>query len=313
MDDQKTRIEFYRQRTFSEKMNVTFEFIRENWKAMLKYSFYLIMPICLVQTFATNTFFNVYIQALSNSFGSPQLGNSLGGFLINYGVMLFCILIGSAMMSGMIYAMMQTYATRDNKLQNLTLNDFKEQLVRNAWRILFVALFLIFVYLILMFAAVFLAVTVSRFSLFITMPLVFILLLCMIPLILVIPVYIFERNIQFFDAIKKAWKLGTATLWGMLGLIIVLYFITLVIQTITTMPWYLTLMIGSVFSLSTESMIAQSAIFKFITYILGLLQSYGMYLSMSIGIVGLAFQYFHAREKIEGVTVDSNITHFDEL
>lgn len=280
---------------------------------MLKYSFYLIMPICLVQTFATNSFFNVYINALSSSVGGAKFGSSFSGVLINYSVMLFCILMGAAVMSGMIYAMMQTYATRENKLQSLTLEDFKEPLIRNAWRTLLVSIFLIFAYVILVFGAILLAVTISQFSLFITVPLVLILLLCMIPLMMLVPVYIFERDIHFTDAIQKAWKLGTTTLWGMLGLMFVLYIIASVIQTVTMMPWYLTLIFGSVFSLSTDSMMAQSAAFKFVVYILGLIQSYGMYLSMIIGVVGLAFQYFHAREKVEGVTIDSNITHFDAL
>jgi len=96
-------------------------------------------------------------------------------------------------------------------------------------------------------------------------------------------------------------------------LMIILYIISSVIQTITMMPWYLTVVIGSVFSVATESTINQSVIYKFAIYILGLIQSFGMYISMIIGIIGLAFQYFHAREKVEGITIESNISNFDKL
>lgn len=313
MENLKPRIEFYRQRTFSEKLNVVFEFIRENWKPLLKYSFYLIMPICLVQTFAMNSFLGVYLEAMVNSAGSNPFGNSMVGFFVNYGVMLFCILIGSAIMSGFIYAMMQTYATRENRLQDITLNDFKDSLVRNAWKCLRITFLLIFVYILIIFVAAFLAAIVSTISLVITIPLLIAFIVCLIPLMMLIPVYIFEHNINIVDAIKKAWKLGTATLGGMLGLMIVLYIISSVIQTITMLPWYLTLIFGMVFSLSSESMMTQSVIYKFAIYILGLIQSYGMYVSTIIGIIGLAFQYFHAREKVEGITIESNISNFDEL
>jgi len=313
MDYQKPRIEFYRQRTFSEKMNATFDFIRENWKPLLKYSFYLIMPVCLVQTFAMNSFLNVYMDmVVSSTGGRTPFGSSMIGFFTNYGILILCILIGSAIMSGMIYAMMQTYATRENRLQNVTLNDFKEQLTKNAWKCLRIIFALMFAYLFVVFLAAFLAVA-SRYTLIITIPLVLAFIICLVPLMMLVPVYIFEHNLHFSEAIKKAWKLGIATLGGMLGLMIVLYIISSVIQTITMLPWYIVWIFGTIFSLSSDSMVNQSVIYKFAIYILGLLQSFGMYISAIIGIVGLAFQYFHAREKVEGITIESNISNFDKL
>lgn len=313
MNNPKPNIEFYRQRTFSEKMNATFDFIRENWKPLLKYSFYLIMPICLVQTFAMNSFLGTYMDAIMSSRGGQTpFGSSMVGFLTNYGILLLCFIVGSAVMSGMIYAMMQTYATRENRLRDITLDDFRDNLTKNAWKCLRIIFALLFAYLLVVFALAFLAVA-SKYTLIITIPLFIVFLICLIPLMMLIPVYIFERDIPFFDAIKKAWKLGTSTLGGMLGLMIVLYIISSVIQTITMMPWYLVWIFGTVFSLSSDAMITQSVIYKFSLYVLGLLQAFGMYISAIIGIVGLAFQYFHAREKVEGVTIESNISNFDEL
>ncbi len=314
MENQKTRIEFYRQRTFSEKLNATFDFIRENWKPLLKYTFYLIMPICLVQTFAMNTFISGYFDlAMSMSSSSIYFGNSMYSFIANYGVLLFCALIGSAVLSGLVYAMMQTYATRENRLQNITLDDFKERLVKNAWKHLRISLFLIFIYIVIAVFAGLLAALVSIYSLFITIPILLVFMLCLIPLMMLIPVYIFEHDISFSNAIKKSWKLGTSTLGGMIGLMFVLYIIASVIQTVTMLPWYITVVVGSMMRLTSESGISQSVIYKFAIYILGLLQSYGVYVSSIIGAIGLAFQYFHAREKVEGVTIESNISNFNQL
>jgi hypothetical protein len=314
MDFLKKRIEFYRLRTFSEKMNVTFDFIRENWKVLLKYSFYLITPICLVQSFTTNATFRIYLDAFSRSIGRPlELSGTVGEFLVNYGAMFLCLVGGSAIMSGMIYALMQTYATRDNRLLDLRLSDFKEALIRNVRRALILLLFFIFAGIVLVFVMAFLAVAVSDYSFFVAIPISLFLLFCMIPLMMVVPVFIFERDISFFEAFGKAWRLGISTFWGLVGLMIVLYFIASVLQTVMMMPWYLTILFGSLFSISSNPEVIQSATFKFVAYLLGLIQSYGMYLSMIISMVGLAFQYFHAREKVEGITIDSNITHFEEL
>jgi hypothetical protein len=314
MENQKPKIEFYRQRTFSEKLNATFDFIRENWKPLLKYTFYLIMPICLVQTFAMNTFISRYFDlVMSMSSGSSHFGNSTYGFVANYGILLFCVLIGSAVLSGLVYAMMQTYATRADRLQNLTLDDIKDRLIINAWKCLRISFFLIFIYILIIAFAGLLAALVSIYSLIVTIPILIIFILCLIPLMTLTPVYTFERDISFSDAVKKAWKLGTTTLGGMLGLIIVLYIIASVIQTVTMLPWYITILVGSMMSLMTESVINQSVIYKFALYILGLIQSYGAYVSSIIGVIGLAFQYFHAREKVEGVTIESKISNFNEL
>ena len=313
MEHLKPKIEFYRRRSFSEKMNVTFEFIRENWKPLLKFSFYLIMPVCLIQTFAMNSFITVYFDALTHAGGNNPFGNSMISFLGNYGVLMCCILTGTGLLSGMTYALMQTYAVRENRLQDVILNDFKELLVKNTWKYIRLILAFIALFCLIGILMGFLVAVVSVWSLAVTIPLCFALLLCMLPLMMLVPVYIFERHITFFAAIRKAWKLGVATFGGMLGLMIVLYFISSVIQTVTMLPWYILWIVGTVFSLASESMMSQSVIYKFVLYIFGLLQSYGMYVSMMIGIIGLAFQYFHAREKVEGVTIESNISNFSNL
>jgi hypothetical protein len=295
-------------------MNVVFAFIRENWKPLLKYSFYLIMPVCLIQTFAMNSLVSFAFNAgfKAGGEGNP-FGTSLAGFLGNYGVMAFCVMIGSGLMSGLIYALMQTYAVRPNKLQDVALNDFRDILVRNFWKYIRLMLAIIFVFIIIVVVMSLLAAMVSTWSLAITIPLLLVCLVLLIPLLLAIPTYIFERDITFWDAIKKAWKLGTATMGGMLGLMIVLYCISSVIKTVTMLPWYVMTVVSSVLSITSESTINQSVIYKFIAYILGLIQSFGSYIASIIGIIGLAFQYFHAREKVEGVTIESHISKFSEF
>jgi hypothetical protein len=313
MEALKPRIEFYRQRSFSEKMNVVFAFIRENWKPLLKYTFYLITPVCLIQTFAMNSLLSTLLFAVVASPDSSPFGSSLAGFLSNYGVILLCNMTGAAIMSGMIYAMMQTYTVRENGLQNITINDFKEILIRNVWKYIRIMLAVIFVFSVIVFFMAFLAAAVSTYSLIVTIPIVLAAIFFLIPLMLVVPAYIFERDIDLVDAIRKGWKLGMATFGGLLGLMIVLYIISSVIQTVVMLPWYLTILIKSILSVSSDAVMTQSPVYKFVLYILGLIQSFGTYAASIIYITGLAFQYFHAREKKEGVTIETNISNFGNL
>jgi hypothetical protein len=46
---------------------------------------------------------------------------------------------------------------------------------------------------------------------------------------------------------------------------------------------------------------------------LSIIQSYGTYASLIIVAIATAFQYFHIREKKEGITVSSDIQNFENL
>ena len=313
MEQKKNRIEFYRQRNFTEKMNVTFEFIRENRKQLLKYSFYLIMPVCLVQSLAMNAFFSSYNGIKDGIQVSPRMEDSqLYGFVANYGIWILCMLIGMSIISGMILAMMQTYAVREDKLENVQLDDFKGLLIRNTWRHIRIMIALI-IYMFVVFMLLAMSTTLGTWSTIFSALLTIALVAILVPLVMMIPVYIFERDITFGDAIRKAWIFGSKTLGGLIGLMIVLNIIASVIRSVTMMPWYVGAAIRTFLSTSSDSYVTQSVAYKFGMYLLGLIQAYGMYVASIIGIIGLAFHYFHAREKIEGVTIDSNISNFDEL
>ncbi len=54
MESQKTKIALYAKRSFGAKMNASFDFIKENWKLLLKFTVYLLLPVCLVQAIGLN-------------------------------------------------------------------------------------------------------------------------------------------------------------------------------------------------------------------------------------------------------------------
>ena len=46
MEAQKPKIALYVQRSFGEKLTTTFDFIKENWKPLMKFTTYLMLPLC---------------------------------------------------------------------------------------------------------------------------------------------------------------------------------------------------------------------------------------------------------------------------
>ena len=53
--------------------------------------------------------------------------------------------------------------------------------------------------------------------------------------------------------------------------------------------------------------------YSFMLYLLAIVQAFGTYLAMIFTLVGLAYQYGHASEKMDSVTIESDIDNFDKL
>lgn len=319
MENQKPKIEFYLQRDFSGKFNATADFIREGWKPLLRFTFYLLMPVCLLQTYAMNLFMSSYMGILGTAaqgVSNPILGGTLS-FLTTYGVLLICVFIGYVLLSALVYTLMQTYDTRENRLKELIMSDIKENLIKNIKRNFAINLYIVLIVVVTIVVVAFiigaLAVVISWVAGVVAFFLILFLVLCCVPLMMAIPVYIFEPEISLNHAIAKTFRLGKTTLWSLLGFIIVISIISSVIQSVTTMPWYISILFGNFLSGASEFAITQTPVFKFAVYILGLLQSFGTYVSMILVNVGVAFHYFHAREKVEGITIESGIRDFDTL
>jgi hypothetical protein len=88
MNPEKPLIKLYRTRTFGEKMSDTFDFVRENWRPMLKYITYLLLPVALVSTVAMDNFMTSQMS-LTSTIGQGDMDAVLP-WLLSMGVtMLF--------------------------------------------------------------------------------------------------------------------------------------------------------------------------------------------------------------------------------
>ena len=54
MESQKPKIAMYVKRPFGEKLNASFDFLKENWKLLLRFTTYLLLPLCLIQALSLN-------------------------------------------------------------------------------------------------------------------------------------------------------------------------------------------------------------------------------------------------------------------
>jgi len=306
------KIKFYKIRTFNEKFNVAFDFLRETWKPILKFSLYVILPICLIQSFALTAYTRTSFSLGASAYSGVDMG-TLISILINYGLYMICMVVGSCMLSALVYTLMQEYERRETRLMEITIADFKEPLIRNFWKMVKASLFFGGITLLVMLLIGVLAY-LSLWTFAITLPLLIIgLIVIMIPIAFFTPLYIFE-DIPFFDALRKSFKYGFSA-WGETFVVMLVFgFLGGIISSITMMPWYIMVFIKGIFTMANEgNNITSSWLYDFIVYLLGIVQSYGTYIASIMGVVGVAFQYFHTRETKEGVSVNESIANFDQL
>lgn len=304
------KIRYYRVRTFGEKLNITFDYLRENWRVILRFSLYLILPLCIFQSFALNAYFSTNLELMKDPNGSKDI---LIEFVLRGGIYVIIYMIGNMILSALIYGMMHVYDHRTERLMELTFGEFKETLFRFLGKCFRIILFYGAMTILVGSLAGMLA-TWSVWALVVY--LIFVLigaLIIMLPMALLTPMYLFEEQ-PFFETLQRAFRYGMSFWIEIFGVLFVFGLIGGIINTVTYLPWYLVVVVSQVFILtSPDSGIDQSLWYQLLTYVLGIIQSYGSYIAQMVGMVGIAFEYFHIREKREGVTVETEISNFANL
>ena len=317
---ERAKIELYKTRTFSEKLNDTIGFMRESWRTQLKYFIYLMLPCSIVLAFFLNHFFSGYmslIMAVQNV-GDPR--SDVGSFLLNAGAMLIVFMVTYALLIALVYALVRLYRARgEDRLKNLTTEELKPELMFCLRRscMLMLATIVIAIVVLLIFGGLMAGAFVINpgFGLMSLMLLYIALLVVALPMMLVTPIYMLEDDISIIPAFQKAFHLGIPTWGGIFAVVFVLGIIASIIQTVTMGPWYILFIVKMVFTLSNDldGSFTSSIFYTFAEYVTCVLQCLGMLFSSVLTIVGLTIQYGHASDKIDGVGVVEKIEQFDEF
>ena len=309
MQIERPKIELYKVRSFGEKFSAIFEFIRENFKFLLRACTYLLLPLCLVQGFAMEMMMKVLDMGEDVDVAQGMLLR-FGASYVGYGI---CLLIGSTLLAGICYSMVKYYHKSPNRLRNTTLSDLKPIIIQVIKRsllmtVVLVALFIVVLVLIISFAAI------TSAPILAVIP-ILALVVCCLPVSLALPVYVFEDKETLFSSIARGIKLGFHSFWSLLGLMFVIGFLTNILSSFTSIPWYILTVVKSVLLATdtTQSSFATSPVYSFLVYLSSVFMNFGMYLAMTISTFALAFHYGSIAEEEDGLSVEEDIQHFDEL
>ena len=314
---ERQRIPLYKIRRFGEKIGDTFAFVSENFKPLMKYLTYSMLPMSLLMGLAMNGYVNGIVGAMPN-FASAAGGGSaaagdfgLTGLLLSSAGMLLVTLLAYPLMEAVVYGLMRVYGERENRLKNLAWSELKPMFMHLLKRAFVLMAFVLGVLLVIGAIAFLLSYLTGIAMLFVVY---IVLIVLMFPLLLMVPIYLFEDDATLLGALKKSMVWGFRTWGGIFAVVIVLVLLMYIVVSIVSLPWGIALVAKMVFGLEGGGAnFVTSPAFSFITYLLSVLNAFVSFLCYAVPQIGLAYQYGHAAEKFDHVTVDTDIEQFETL
>lgn len=310
MSSEKPLIKLYRKRTFGDKLSDTFDFVGENFRTLLKYITYLVLPVAIVQTFCMNNFMTGYMESITaiTSGGGRNFADMLQ-WLSSMGLYMLVQFVAIILVYAVSYTMMQLYEQRSERLKGVTFDELRPGVVQKCLRqlVLLVTSIAIFVVFVLLMALLIAA------SPYFILPVIIIAIVVLPLFVLVYPIYLFEDT-DIVSAYAKSVRLGWKTWAGIVGVLIVLYIISSIISGLISTPWYIMVMAKNLLATQgNTSGFVSSFGYTAIQYLLGVVSSFAGSCIMALMCIGIAYQYGHACDKVDGVGVDQDIENFETL
>jgi hypothetical protein len=294
-------IDFQRTRDFSRKMNATFEFIRQNYKALGKSILLIAGPSVLVGSVMAGSFMGEFLNFGRVAQGNPEVVSDY--FLsVSFWVQLlflFVFLIVSFVIS---IATINCYLIlyEEKKTNTIEVKDVWERVRKLFWSYLGTSILFFFLFIIayiLLLIPVFILAEISGVLVFFGIILIIggiIHLFFSTSMTYFIQVY--EKK-NFFDAVTRSFRLvNNGKWWSTFGLIMILHLIMMTASYLFIIPYYIILFTSTLHSVSAGSELEFSSSFKLMTIVFFTLYYMAQMLMYSLPNVGIAFQYFNLVE-----------------
>ncbi|MCS6973113.1 MAG: hypothetical protein N2044_02395 [Cyclobacteriaceae bacterium] len=306
-----TPIEFQQARDFSKKLNITFEFIRQNFKSLGKSLLYISGPVVLIGSLLTGSLYSGYLNSITETSQNP---NSVLGFVTSTqtwaqgaAAVLFIFMGGIVIVSVVYNYMLEYHARKDNRIEvDAVWNRVKETLPQYlaTFFLFFVVVILAYVLIVLLIAGTArLSIGLAIFTGFIT---IILLIYAIIPLSLIFVVRAFEK-VGFIKAIERCFELISGKWWSTFGLLVIVGLVQSMLASVFFIPWYINFIINMMHNLDGGGVYEPSAASQLINNVFLTLYFLSSFLLYALPLIALAFQYFNLVELKESRGLMSRI------
>ncbi|MCC8146691.1 MAG: hypothetical protein LIO93_09720 [Bacteroidales bacterium] len=301
MENEIKKVEFYKIRSIGERFSAAGDFVRQNWKLLLRNVLYIGVPLAIVQGyFAQEYTTGVFSNILSGGYDISFFVNAL-----IYVVLAVCLQLFLYSMTG---AILYQY-TKNTLTENSGWNDLKGDMFSIMGKlfvqgliisVIISALMILIVAVFFLLGANLMSLAGSLISSFIILGLLVLCIVLMPSLVLASQPVFFEQK-SAWESLKKGMRLGFKN-WGAVFLTVLIGgFLISIFSYILGMPYFVYMMIH----------IEGGG--NFMGYILAAISSVGTVIVLPIFIVFIGLQYTSIIEKEEGVSLQDKISDFDQL
>ena len=286
------RIPLYAVRTMSEKINATFDFVKENWRVWLRLSFYVLLPVSIIQGMGMN---NIISSLFSNG-ATPYFGITV--------TMIFS-LVGISLDTALVLVLLKWYDTHDDGLESVSFRTIWPDLRKYFWKTLLAWIVAPFLFI----PGMLVSTTLS-----LIIPVVFLLYIAaMLPILIIPPIYIYER-LSYFKSVKKAFKMGYSRWGSLIGIVFSIWITIFALQGICTIPWYVSLGLKAYLEGgSPEWSYAWKVFVDLMAYVMTIVQCFTSYLGMAFVTFSTTYHYTSVATEIDAATIDSEIEDFANI
>lgn len=309
-------IEYHQKRDFSRKMNATFEFIRQNFKALVKSILFIAGPPVLIVSILMGSFMGDMMSLGQSTTGNPEMIQEYFmsvNFWVQVGVVFVFLIVSGVMTIATINNYIILYGEKQtNKIE---VHEVWERVRTEFWMYLgtmcMFALLGVAVYIVLAIPAA-LLIMASPVLTFLAV----LFFLCAAFYLLVCATFtFFIRSYEkkgFFESVVRSFRLIQGKWWSTFGLIMVLYIVAGIASYIFMIPWYAITIVSSLHSISTGVFEEPSMTVQILGIVFFTLYYLAQTVLNTLPNVGIAFQYFNLVELKEAKGLMGEIEKFGE-
>lgn len=296
-------IPFQRQRDFSNKMNATIEFIKQNFSPLFKSILFIAGPPVLLSSLLIGSFIGELFgiqQSVINDPTSVQSYFTSASFWIPLLLFFVFAFISGVITLATIYNFIILYD--EKKSNEIEVSEVWERVRQTFWKyavsILLFSLLAIGVYVALILV-MFIFSTISQGLIFLgALGMIVAMFYLIFSSSLTFIIVAFEKK-EFFSALARSFYLVRGKWWSTFGLIFILYMIMGIVSYIPMIPFYVILFTQSLHSVETQSIADPTATLGVWTTVFFTLYYLIQMILSTLPHIGIAFQYFNLVEMKE--------------
>lgn len=293
----------YRTRTFSEKFSLVFEWMRSEWKTLLKYVTLFLLPISLLQSFGFSSIMSSSLSEFVTGDAFTHLSaTAIAGMALYY----LCAIVGALLVYSLALFFVRRNLMEGKTNDRLTAGETLRSALRFVPRLILQG-FVLTVILVVAVCALTVLAVLTPLTLIVTLPLLVSFIVAMMPCL---PTYLLTEE-SLFSSIGHGMRLGYKCWWGFFSTIFVMGLLVGVLSGFASVPVYAAIGIKAAIGDTLSS--SATGVVDFLTYVGGVLSIYVNFVLSILSVAILCVQYGHAADKCDGITAQQEVDEFPEF